>query len=47
MHTDQSMAQFLQTLPCTAQNITEVHALLFAPWVKRQKLQFLVVEEGA
>lgn len=46
MPTEQAIARFLQTLPCDAQNANELHALLFAPWVKQQKLEFLEVEEG-
>ena len=43
---DQAIARFLETLPCTAENAEELHALLFAPWVKRQKLEFMEVEQG-
>ena len=43
---DQNIAQFLKALPCTIQNVDELHRLLFAPWVKRQRLEFLDVEEG-
>ena len=46
MSTEPSIAQFLQALPCTAQNVAELHGLLFAPWVKQQRLEFLEVEEG-
>jgi len=46
MTTDQIIARFVQALPCTAQNIEELHELLFAPWVKQQRLEFLDVEEG-
>lgn len=46
MTTEQTIARFIQKLPCNAQNIDELHGLLFAPWVKQQRLEFLEVEEG-
>lgn len=32
--------------PCTIDNVEGLHTLIFAPWVKKQRLEFLEVEEG-
>ena len=46
MTPEQAVAELDRTLPCTIENAEEVHAVLFAPWVKKQGLEFLDVEEG-
>ena len=46
MQNDPDFELFLQMLPCTAQNVKDVHALLFAPWIQQQKLDYLEVEVG-
>ena len=44
--TEQAIAEIDRMLPCTIDNIEEVHAVGFASWVKKQGLEFLEVEEG-
>lgn len=46
MFPEQTAAELLRVLPCTIETAKEVHALLFAPWVKKQHLEFLEIEEG-
>jgi len=43
---EQAVAEIDRLLPCTMDNIEEVFATGFAPWVRRQGLVFLEVEEG-
>ena len=43
---EQALAEIDRILPCTINNVEEVLAVGFAPWVKKQGLEFLEVEEG-
>ena len=43
---EQTLAEIDRFLPCTINNIEEVLDFAFAPWVKKQGLEFLEVEEG-
>ena len=42
--TEQAIAKFGLILPCTINNVEEVLAVGFAPWVKIQGLEFLEVD---
>ena len=46
MATEDVSAELARILPCTADNIARVHEILFAPWVRTQRLTFIDVEEG-
>lgn len=43
---EEAGAKLEHLLPCTRENIDEVHELLLAPWVKLQSLDYLEVAEG-
>lgn len=43
---EQAAAEIDRLLPCTIDNVEEVLAVGFAPWVKKQCLEFIEVEEG-
>ena len=43
---EQKIAEINRLGPTTGINVKEVYELVFAPWVKKQSVEFLEVEEG-
>lgn len=46
MTEQETTERFMALIPLSAAGVDEIHDILFAPWVKQQRLQFLEVEQS-